>query len=65
MKKTTFFIYLASAMTALAHPGHDTALPAESAAHWLFSPVHGLGVFTLAAIAALVGRALRERSGHE
>ena len=43
-------IYLILTGAALAHPGHDPALPADTAAHWLFSPLHGLGVVALAAV---------------
>lgn len=65
MKKTAILIYLASAMVAVADPGHDAALPADSAAHWLFSPVHGLGAIALAGIVMLVLRLSGKWSDHE
>jgi hypothetical protein len=65
MKKTAILIYLASAMAAVAHPGHDAALPTESAAHWLFSPLHGVGVIALAGIVMLVLRLSGKWSDHE
>ena len=65
MKKTAILIYLASAASALAHPGHDPALPAESLAHYIFTPTHGLGLVALAGVVALVLHRLAGRSGHE
>ncbi|WP_425101325.1 hypothetical protein [Tropicibacter sp. S64] len=38
----------------MAHPGHDAAL--TGAAHYAFSPIHGLGVLVLAGAVALVLR---------
>lgn len=49
---TTAFAGLALASPVLAHPGHDAAL--QGAAHYAFSPVHGLGVIAAAGLAALV-----------
>ncbi|MBY6003084.1 hypothetical protein KUV62_04145 [Salipiger bermudensis] len=59
MKQAIAF-WLASASAAFAHSGHDAALPADSAAHWLLSPLHGLGVLALAVILWAVIRARRK-----
>ncbi|EAU46678.1 MULTISPECIES: hypothetical protein [Salipiger] len=59
MKKALAF-WLASASAAFAHAGHDAALPADGAAHWLLSPLHGLGVLALAGILWMVLRARRK-----
>ena len=59
MKKALAF-WLASASAAFAHAGHDAALPADGAAHWLLSPLHGLGVVALVGILWLVIRARRK-----
>ncbi|ANT59515.1 hypothetical protein AYJ57_03520 [Salipiger sp. CCB-MM3] len=48
--KKAILIWAASASVAAAHPGHDAALPADGAAHWLLSPLHGLGVLALAGV---------------
>ncbi|MBT9384210.1 hypothetical protein KM176_10095 [Pseudooceanicola sp. CBS1P-1] len=50
---------LLAAGAASAHPGHDPAL--SGAAHWVFSPAHGLGLLALAGGLAL--SALRPRRG--
>ena len=71
MKKTTIITYLAWTMAAAAHPGHDAALPADSVAHWLFSPLHGLGVVALArslrwcGICAARGTVMSDQSIHQ
>jgi len=61
MKKTAILMYLASAMAAVAHPGHDTHLPADSAAHWLLSPMHGMGALAVVGLVALVWALGRSR----
>ncbi|MBS8227965.1 hypothetical protein [Vannielia litorea] len=43
---TTTLAALTLAAPALAHPGHDAAL--TGAAHYAFSPLHGLGIIALA-----------------
>ena len=60
MKRTALFIYLATALGAAAHSGHDHALPPESTAHWLFSPMHGLGGLAVALCLVIVLRHLRQ-----
>lgn len=64
MTKTTILIYLSSATALLAHPGHGAALPADTAAHWIVSPAHGLGVIALAAGVFLAWRQRGRGSGH-
>lgn len=59
MKRTALLIYLASALGAAAHSGHDHALPADSAAHWLLSPMHGLGGLAVALCLVIVLRHIR------
>lgn len=65
MKKTAILFYLASAMAATAHSGHDAVWPAQSAAHWALSPLHGLGIIGLAALALLALQWHRKGAGHE
>lgn len=61
--KYAITIYLAGTGAALAHGGHDQALPQEGLAHWLASPVHGQGLILLAAVLGglAVWRAARNR----
>ena len=61
MKTTAILIWLGSATAALAHSGHDAALPAGSAAHWLLSPAHGLGALGMAALAYVLWDCRRAR----
>lgn len=65
MKKTAILIYLASGVSAAAHSGHDPALPADSMAHWLFAPVHGLGVIALAGAVLLTLHLRNKGAGNE
>jgi hypothetical protein len=61
MKKLAFAVTFASLAAApvLAHTGHDPVL-GNGVAHWLFSPLHGVGVLALAGV--LFGlRALRRK----
>lgn len=61
MKKLAFAVIFASLAAApvLAHTGHDPVL-GNGVAHWLFSPIHGVGVLALAGV--LCGlRALRRK----
>ncbi|EIE50140.1 hypothetical protein AL036_02245 [Salipiger aestuarii] len=48
--------FLLTASAAMAHEGHDAAL-GDGAAHWLLSPLHGVGVLALGAVLLLVIRA--------
>jgi hypothetical protein len=61
MKKLAFAVTLASLAAApvMAHTGHDPVL-GNGVAHWLLSPLHGVGVMALAG--ALFGlRTLRRK----
>lgn len=48
--KYAITIYLAGTGAALAHGGHNPALPQEGLAHWLAAPVHAPGLILLAAV---------------
>lgn len=54
--KYAFPAFLLTATAAMAHDGHDAAL-GGGAAHWLLSPLHGVGVLAVAAVLWLVIRA--------
>ncbi len=45
--KHAIAVYMATAGAALAHPGHGAL---EGAAHWVLSPLHGLGLVVLAGV---------------
>lgn len=53
MKKLIALTTLAP-LPAFAHSGHDAAL--SGVAHYVFSPLHGLGVVALAGVVALLLR---------
>lgn len=57
MKKLAVLASLV-ATPVLAHPGHDAAL--SGASHWVFSPIHGLGVIALACVVAVLRRRVRD-----
>lgn len=57
MKKLAVFASLV-ATPVLAHPGHDAAL--SGATHWVFSPMHGLGVIALVCVVSALRRRARD-----
>jgi len=61
--KHVITIYLAGTGAALAHGGHDAALPQEGLLHWLAAPVHAPGLILLAVVLGglAVWRATRRR----